>query len=1725
MPQSDLARPEHSTTPNPSARSDKTCTPPQADTITLESTNGNAQNVENREDGTVESSSLEHVATNGAVQGVHEARVGKKRKLGEVETPDKDKTSKPISPPWKKVAVDGPTAITIDGRRVSARRNPSVAVSADDAPETPVTIKKEKAPSPPWKQIAVDGPTARFVNGRRVSSRVALPAQSEDAVPSPRPSSSKRPSPPRKKLAVEGPTAMLVDGRRVSSRTNSLSEPRDIESPHRASLARAVSPPWKKIEAEGPTSVIIDGRRKSTRTVAAEEDTPPKKKPVRPPKPSQTKQNGSSTPKSQHQIKNNGRKSERKRVDTRALKSPTSRRLRHPIAELEDSSTGRHGNSRVSRALLESHEEHTYSKLKIRVRGEPVLHQHPTHFVRGKTHESFDEWLKADDPLAGESLPTTNEDILKEAAMRLNIIHASEDNGVLSDSRCQRFAMRPFPEPLRKYGHRDHIANHASYFALLRSKEIKQHMKDAKDVAKWAETAVATDPRWAFLREAKSTEQIFKEESAYSKKRYAQLMKDLTASWNLVRQEVDRIKFAQWEKEQDALGKKHLDEMLDHSKHVLDQQFRDPSTDVTSDVYDSRRPSVAFEDSEALTDEEVEQSAILAVEDEDDENLSESSDEEEAENQVDDDQGLTQDQLREKYARALEQEAPFDASDEDEDEDEDEEDEEAESNTADSGDEDEMNIIQDRQPSVSELAPDDSNTIYEGIEIDEVDANLLDASDESTDMSSNMGDTDGEDDDNDDRSDVESSEDDTGVSGLAGFFFSKEELVEAKKNADLESPQIHSNSANHDDAADHDETESTNGAHEDEARTTIPIQVNGVAPSSDKASEVELSAASTPWPDQDGAVSTPTTSIIPGTPRRLRTEVSPLLRGTLREYQHDGVDWLANLYSGGRNGILADEMGLGKTIQTIALLAHLATHHEVWGPHLVVVPTSVMLNWEMEFKKWCPSFKILTYYGDINERKRKRKGWNNDDMWNVCITSYNIILQDQQVFKRRGWHYLVLDEAHNIKNFQSQRWQTLLTFRTHSRLLLTGTPLQNNLQELWSLLYFLMPAGVDGDGFADLEKFLNTMKRPADQILDQGRQELDPEAQARVSKLHEILRPFLLRRLKADVEKQMPSKYEHVVYCRLSKRQRQLYDEFMGRADTKRTLSSGNYMSIINCLMSLRKVCNHPDLFETRQIVTSFAMPRSAVAAYEIKDFVVRRNLLSKASLDLDFSGLLPAAHETNRKRHVARLVQLQASKQLQQLATKEMARLEALQRDDEQGAKSVIRRMTIEAQKNIVAELLNRAEHVKRATDRPPIYGADLLDLIKMPNPLDPPRPSRRRPDYTWGSWFLDKSTTIESMIPTVQDVSLRTTELITKFSCVTPAVVAEDVLDRTLTQSGRKIIEEVQDLVPSIDPYHEPRIRQSIAFPDKRLLQFDCGKLQALDKLLRDLQTGGHRCLIFTQMTRVLDILEQFLNIHGHRYLRLDGSTKVEQRQILTDRFNQDTRILAFILSSRSGGLGINLTGADTVIFYDLDWNPAMDKQCQDRCHRIGQTRDVHIYRFVSEYTIEANILRKSNQKRLLDDVIIQRGDFTTDMFERVTYKDALDDMIAVEDRTSSDANASAALDKFLGNIGELGNVLDNVEDKEDAAAAKAAQKEAVLGDGVDFDENTAAAQASAMAANPNAVLDAETAVENDEKPHVDEYMVKFMQEEMKWDPIRLAKPSAPKRSKKVPDWRRKR
>ncbi|KAL8808685.1 MAG: hypothetical protein Q9200_004116 [Gallowayella weberi] len=1266
-------------------------------------------------------------------------------------------------------------------------------------------------------------------------------------------------------------------------------------------------------------------------------------------------------------------------------------------------------------------------RLNLRVKLPSVRIRHPDQVPRARRFPSFKDWFNLEgskDPDAPSRRLQDN--VQAEANARWKIINEARPGGLLSKEKSTIYAPEKQEEPPRQWAQHDHLIAHYGNFRFLLNREHDTHRRLAKALASEAAEL------WR-SRQPKTDEEIWQEREAHYRAIYKQVRKDLQNKWDMVKAEAERRRLKAWEEEQQMLGKEALNKVLEQSTQLLDRRRRRNSSSAVSSDSDGGSED---DDDASASDERSRES-------QDEANMSSQSDSEDGsrDDAVDDDERLTREELIRKYARVKSPsvarspirandkthvhdpggaEAPREAASE------------GEVMTPMSG-------ALDRQPSASP------------VDVDEVDDVLMDDSEESTDMDDDMGDS-----DEDESGPVDSgneSDASDGSTGLLGFI-SRKELLEAKEETDKSSSKLQDPDGLEDvvripDAA-QVQTPSASNSEEPAGETLKTFLATQASERSPLQHLMNVNSTNDTHDD-----SMPTT---PVSTKPLRTPVPSLLRGTLREYQHFGLDWLAGLYANGTNGILADEMGLGKTIQTISLLAHLAVEHEIWGPHLIVVPTSVMLNWEMEFKKFLPGFKVLTYYGTQEERKQKRQGWiSNSDKWNVWITSYQLALKDDQVFKRREWHFMVLDEAHNIKNFRSKRWQTLLTFNTRARLLLTGTPLQNNLTELWSLLFFLMPADSAGSGiggFADLQEFSNWFRKPVEQILEHGRDTMDDEAKAIVTKLHKVLRPYLLRRLKADVEKQMPGKYEHVIHCRLSKRQRYLYDGFMSRAQTRETLASGNYLSIINCLMQLRKVCNHPDLFETRQIVTSFAMPKSAVADFEIKDLLVRRRLLHDEPMkkvDLNVINLLPGSNEQPSALDTIQKQRLGALGTLRQLASQQWSRIDQSKPFDGSSVEGTLSHMENAARRARFEELRHAAYLVSLRSQRRPLFSNSLIERLRFSTKSLPvARRPRRRVDLS--RWWTESSSTLAAMVPTLPEWSQAMQTTIEKFACVTPAVTASDVVSLVLSSRGVDAVRNAQRMCQS-DAFHAARMRLSIAFPDKRLLQYDCGKLQQLDRLLRDLQSGGHRALIFTQMTKVLDILEQFLNIHGHRYLRLDGQTKIEQRQVLTERFNNDPRILVFILSSRSGGLGINLTGADSVIFYDLDWNPAMDKQCQDRCHRIGQTRDVHIYRFVSEHTIEANILRKANQKRMLDDVVIQEGEFTTDYFNKVQAKDMFED-----EGYSGDAEAEAAMDRVLG--GRItGKVFEQAEDQEDIVAARSAEKELVQTDAADFDEKAGA------------------------------------------------------------------
>ena len=1617
-----------------------------------------------------------------------DAPPNKKRKLTDPPTGKKSAPgSRPISPPWKKIAVEGPTSFVEEGRRKSSRTN---YVPVELLPQA--VKRKTRAASNQGSPVSTSKYGGAY-KGSPLNTSASVPTQTQT------PSNAKRPQ--------------------------SVGKP----------AVNTVGRPSTKINQS--TSITNSG----------DAPLPPKrshKKKLRPP-PETSASSHSPQSSNPHHTRRAARVSEVRTTPSRTS-GPTSNGWHTNEEDTEDNED--------AEELVQVDPGQRFQRLSLTVRMPTVNVQHPGNVLPKRNYDSFQEWFEKEGALGfevGDPDPTmTERSASEEAHLRTRINEATNPGGLLSEDRCTFYTPEKFDPPPRQYTHQDRLVAHAVYFQKLLGQENAKHRRNAKDCARMVAELVQRRELEKYETwkqgQPKTEEEIAQEQLDAAKGVWEQIKEDLKKKWIMVSGIVEASRQQRWQEEQERLGKVALNEVIDKSEGYMMKQRNRRTSHGSDEEHDDEDAS--SEGSGSGSEAESEDEANMST------NQSDSDDDQAA---VDDDAGLTQEELRRKYATVPNVEENKLSHSQEPNED-----------LMDSQHPRDSPALDKKQPDPAVKdddpfsAPDltHEEPFRSPVALDEVDDALLDDSDQSTDMDDDMSDS------NESPEDDESSGDQTSDEEPAGLlgFFSKKEL---EPTIDLAQEENRDPSRDEDDVS------------EDEAEevSLIPDATQGPTPSATTSEEPhvevqeervlsiakperELEATSSPKtdlnipevveekpaPTQDFRSLVQDTFSLPTTPTSnnpLKTAIPSLLRGTLREYQHYGLDWLAGLYAAGTNGILADEMGLGKTIQTIALLAHLAVEHEVWGPHLIVVPTSVMLNWEMEFKKFLPGFKIITYYGTQEERKKKRLGSSDKDKWNVWITSYTLVANDKQVLKKRAWHYMILDEAHNIKNFQSLRWQTLLTFRTRARLLLTGTPLQNNLTELWSLLFFLMPAdstetGIGG--FANLQEFTDWFRKPVEQILEHGRDVMDDDARAIVAKLHRVLRPFLLRRLKADVEKQMPGKYEHVIYCKLSKRQRYLYDGFMSRAQTRETLASGNTFSIMNALMQLRKVCNHPDLFETRQITTSFAMPKSAVADFEIKEFLVRRRLLQKdptRTVDLNTINLLPGANEEFSALETIQRQRVGALGAFRQFSSQQWARMDHNLAFDGTTVKSTLANYASTAKRYTYEKLRQAAYLTSLRSQRRPLYSRDKIEALIFGTKIlpHPPMPERRA---QLSEWYSRMSPALQEMVLTVPGRAQALETTVQKFGFVTPSVVATDMAPLTLCRKGKEVVQFAKQVCTQ-DPFHEARVRLSIAFPDKRLLQYDCGKLQRLDTLLRTLQAGGHRALIFTQMTKVLDILEQFLNIHGHRYLRLDGATKVEQRQVLTERFNRDDRILAFILSSRSGGIGINLTGADTVIFYDLDWNPAMDKQCQDRCHRIGQTRDVHIYRLVSEYTIEANILRKSNQKRMLDDVVIQEGDFTTDYFNKMSVKDMIGDE-ALDDR---DVDTNAAMDRVLGSRG-TGRVFEAVEDQEDITAAKQAEKE-IANEAVEFDEKGAATPktpgpptpsekmpprkplqddgvertttmeaAESGLANHSAVLSQEA---DEEVPSCDDYMLQFMEWELQEIPVQPPVDKNKKKSKK--------
>lgn len=384
-------------------------------------------------------------------------------------------------------------------------------------------------------------------------------------------------------------------------------------------------------------------------------------------------------------------------------------------------------------------------------------------------------------------------------------------------------------------------------------------------------------------------------------------------------------------------------------------------------------------------------------------------------------------------------------------------------------------------------------------------------------------------------------------------------------------------------------------------------------------------------------------------------------------------------------------------------------------------------------------------------------------------------------------------------------------------------------------------------------------------------------------------------------------------------------------------------MGMMNVLMQLRKVCNHPDLFEPRSVVTPFVLnpltirvPACIVGATNgtevfsaLSQHVVSPLWCGSTSTPSIAASLVhdevrsTALSDLEDKMMEAKVPGAKSKDTFEPPSDTPPALVALLHEIDK--TSDGCRKSTLEFQRDLNSQKCNSPaflcpSRLLRAVQvsQHPVYNLK-EDLLSTPSQLL----AARRNQHARAEQVDD---TIKNFV-----------------FCVPKAGAPRPGLEiRTLQKDGTTMEEMLFEPVETyLRPFRKARARLTSFFPDKKLIQFDAGKLQTLAELLHNLKRGGHRVLIFTQMSKMLDILEAFLNLNGHTYVRLDGSTGVDRRQRLMDRFNNDTKIFSFILSTRSGGMGINLTGADTVVFYDSDWNPAMDAQAQDRAHRIGQTR----------------------------------------------------------------------------------------------------------------------------------------------------------------------------------------
>ncbi|XP_053615593.1 chromatin-remodeling ATPase INO80 isoform X2 [Plodia interpunctella] len=786
-----------------------------------------------------------------------------------------------------------------------------------------------------------------------------------------------------------------------------------------------------------------------------------------------------------------------------------------------------------------------------------------------------------------------------------------------------------------------------------------------------------------------------------------------------------------------------------------------------------------------------------------------------------------------------------------------------------------------------------------------------------------------------------------------------------------------------------------------------------------------------------------------------------IFRGTLKGYQLKGMNWLANLYDQGISGILADEMGLGKTVQCIAFLCHVAERLGVWGPFLVVSPASTLHNWQQEMQRFVPDFKVVPYWGSPSERKILRQFWERKDLhtpqaaFHVVVTSYQIVVSDLKYLNRVSWQYMILDEAQAIKSSASMRWKLLLGFSCRNRLLLSGTPIQNSMAELWALLHFIMPTLFDSH-----EEFNEWFSKDIESHAE-NKSTIDEK---HLSRLHMILKPFMLRRIKKDVENELSDKIEIMVHCPLTIRQKLLYIALKKKIKIEELLhytvgsESGhnvdkNFTSnLMNLVMQFRKVCNHPELFERRDVRSPFSLQ---VDDYHIPKIIAEDAVLIRC---------IPS------KRHLLyNILSVLMPEQIHRSTVESDDSCFSFLRFIDVSPMEVFRIMLcgwLYAMQHINSclEKYDKLRHRQYWWyDNAESETAGYYDRLKSKHmllicPDGDVLKQRKEDSLLWrdmlftdpiwvegGPFYTHTDYSVHYMPETIEHRAIRLrnlrekegqigrvqTELLTEIkteegASPPPATAAaaasaaapgerpgllrrahRTALPDFLYTQQPKVCANTRSAfaVSRSFAYHmrrhshgecaegaavldrlvaaarPPRGWATLQVPDKNQLVSDAGKLTVLDSLLKRLKERGHRVLIYSQMTKMIDLLEEYMWHRKHKYMRLDGSSKISARRDMVADFQARADIFVFLLSTRAGGLGINLTAADTVIFYDSDWNPTVDQQAMDRAHRLGQTKQVTVYRLICKGTIEERIMQRAREKSEIQRMVISGGNFKPD------------------------------------------------------------------------------------------------------------------------------------------------